>query len=552
MSIRWKMVLVCLPLIIGPLLVTGYVAALSARNGITSVATEFLAFKLDQLVNYAYSQWDLLVANRMAGDRQFVDSSKATVSSFAGTLVRRETELILAVDSGGNLAFATSPITLTGEDEVTLSRMAAETAAGWQQLVLGGTPRVAQAAVFEPYKWYVLVTQERDAFYLTVDQIYQRTFIILGVAVAGAGVLLLLFAVVLTLPLRRVVAAMRSIIATGDLSARVELLYKDETGDLGHTFNLMTAELGRAYEHVKGYALKAVVAQHREQRIRNIFQKYVPKEVIEQFFANPEGMLSGQDRDLALLFSDIRGFTGIAEQLSPADVVESLNAYYGAMVEIVIKHRGIVDKYIGDCLMAFFGAPVTHHDEAYQATLSALEMLEALPAFNEWQRSKGRKPFRIGIGINYGMVTIGNIGSERKMDYTVIGDMVNLASRLESLTKQYGEPLIVSDKVHRSIARNLACRLLDTVVVKGKSIATGIYVVRREVRGAEAEAWQAHAEGTRLYYERRFADAAGKFREVLRLLPKDRHARVFLERAVGLEKAPPPIGWTGAVEISEK
>jgi adenylate cyclase len=552
MSIRWKMVLVCLPLIVGPLLVTGYIASLSARNGITAVATEFLGFKLEQLMNYAYSQWDLLVANEMAGDKQFVESSKEAVSSYARTLVKSETELILAVDTSGAVALATSETHLGDESTATLAGLAASGATGWQQLLLEDSSRVAQTARFEPFGWYVLVTQEREAFYRIVDQIVRQTILILAISVAVAAALLLFFSGVLTDPLRRIVTAMRSIIATNDLSARVELMYKDETGDLGHTFNLMTGELGRAYDQVKGSALKAVVAQHREQRIRNIFQKYVPKEVIDQFFENPDTMLTGQDQVLALLFSDIRGFTGISEQLSPAEVVESLNTYFGSMVDIVVRHRGIADKYIGDALMAFFGAPVKHDDDAYQATLAALEMLEALVSFNEGQRSKKRPDFKIGIGLNYGLVTLGNIGSEKKMDYTVIGDMVNVASRMEGLTKVYKEPLIVSESVQRSLKGKLPCRLLDRVVVKGKTMATGIYTVKREVKGPEADAWQLHAEAVRLYYGKSFTAASAKLREVLTLMPQDRHAQTFLQRCGRLEKTPPPDTWTGAVEIDEK
>ena len=345
---------------------------------------------------------------------------------------------------------------------------------------------------------------------------------------------------------------MRSIIATNDLSARVDLEYKDETGDLGHTFNLMTAELGQAYDQVKGYALKAVVAQHREQRIRNIFQKYVPKDVIDQFFVNPDAMLSGQDRDLALMFSDIRDFTFISENLSSAEVVESLNTYFEKMVDIVVRHRGIADKYIGDALMAFFGAPVKHEDDVYQATMAALEMLEALVSFNEGQQSKKRPPFRIGIGLNFGSVTLGNIGSEKKMDYTVIGDNVNLASRMEGLTKVYKEPLIVSESVQRSLKGKLPCRLLDRVVVKGKTLATSIYTVKRAVEGAEAEGWKLHAEALRLYYGKSFPAASEKFGEILKIMPEDRHAQVFLQRCARYEKSPPPADWNGAVEIEGK
>jgi class 3 adenylate cyclase len=340
--------------------------------------------------------------------------------------------------------------------------------------------------------------------------------------------------------------------STGDLSQRVEVLYKDETGELGHSFNLMVAELDKAYQEIKGYALKAAIAHHKEQKIRNIFQKYVPKTVLDQIFSNPESMLIGQERILALLFSDVRGFTTITESMLPNEVVESLNAYFGTMVEIIIKRKGIVDKYIGDAIMAFFGAPVRYHDEALQAVLSAFEMLEALQGFNEWQLRRKRPAFKIGIGINYGVVTVGNIGSERKMDYTVIGDMVNVASRLEGLTKVYREELIVSESVVKYLEGRFPCRLIDRVVVKGKTSGIGIYVPRRTLSDGEKEAWELHGKAVKLYYSRGFAAAAEAFQGVLRILPQDRVAAMFLERCRSFQKSPPPAGWTGAEVMTEK
>ncbi len=132
-----------------------------------------------------------------------------------------------------------------------------------------------------------------------------------------------------------------------------------------------------------------------------------------------------------MLFSDIRGFTTISEGMSPDDLVSSLNRYFSGQVDIIMNRSGIVDKYIGDAIMAFFGAPVTHDDDALQAILAGIEMSEAVEDFNRQQKELGKPEFHIGVGINYGIVTVGNIGTDKKMDYTVIGDMVNLASRLE-------------------------------------------------------------------------------------------------------------------------
>ena len=552
MSIRAKIVLIVLPLIIAPLLITGYVSSLSARNGITRVATSLLRFKQEELLSYASSQWSLLVSNNLVGNEEFVEASKDAVQSFARNMVRSGTELILAVDAGGNLVMATGEIELTAAETQVLQALLTEEAFGWQQLALGGSERVAQVAPFEAFGWYILVTEQREAFYQTINQMYLQTGIILSVSSALALALLLVFSYLLTQPLKNVVGAMRDIISTSDLSKRVEVLYNDETGELGHTFNLMTSELDKANDLMKGYALQAVVAQHKEQKIRNIFQKYVPKAVIDQFFASPERMLVGEDRILALLFSDIRGFTTISERMRPNEVVESLNAYFELMVDIIMHNHGVVDKYMGDAIMAFYGAPERTRHEASEAVQSAFEMLEALKDFNVWQTQRGRPEFRIGIGINYGVVTVGNIGSEKKMDYTVIGDMVNIGSRLEGLTKVYDQPIIISESVAKKIEKQFPCRLIDRVIVKGKTAGIGIYTSRKELSPEEQHVWQLHEEAARLFYERSFEDAARLFQEVQELLPGDRSSAMFLERSKSNIASPPPPDWTGAMAMTVK
>jgi len=552
MSIRAKIVLIVLPLIIAPLLVTGYVSSLSARNGITRVATSLLRFKQEELLSYASSQWSLLVSNNLVGNEEFVEAGKDAVQSFARNMVRSTTELILAVDAGGNLVMATGEIELTADETQELQALLAEEAFGWQQLSLGGSERVAQVAPFEPFGWNILVTEQREAFYQTINQMYLQTGIILSVSSALAVALLLVFSYLLTQPLKNVVGAMRDIISTSDLSKRVEVLYNDETGELGHTFNLMTSELSKSNDLMKGYALQAVVAQHKEQKIRNIFQKYVPKAVIDQFFASPEQMLVGEDRILALLFSDIRGFTTISEQMRPNEVVESLNAYFELMVDIIMRNRGVVDKYMGDAIMAFYGAPERTRYEASEALQSAFEMLEALKDFNVWQTQRGRPEFRIGIGINYGVVTVGNIGSEKKMDYTVIGDMVNIGSRLEGLTKVYDQPIIISESMAKKVAKQFTCRLIDRVIVKGKTAGIGIYTSRRQLSPEEQHAWQLHEEATRLFYGRSFEEAARLFQEVQELLPGDRPSAMFLERSKSNIARPPAADWTGAMAMTVK
>ncbi len=552
MSIRAKIILIVLPLIVTPLLLTVIVSTLSARNGITLVATDFLRFKAEDLKNYAESQWSLLVENALTDNEEFVNATKSAVQSFARSLIRRDSEMILALDREGRVVMLTEEVEITQKETERLNRIASAKEEGWQRIDLGGVGRVAQSIAFEPFAWVFLVTEQEATFYQTVYQMFYRTGLILGISLLVSVALLLTFSFLITQPLRNIIGAMREVISTNDLSKRVEIIYRDETGELGHTFNIMTHELDKAYSQIKGYALKAAIAQNREQKIRNIFQKYVPNDVIEQFFSNPETMLKGEDRNLAVLFSDIRSFTQISEKMTPSDIVESLNAYFGRMVEVIMNRKGIVDKYIGDAIMAFFGAPVQHEDDAMQAVLSGFEMLRALNEFNQEQQKRKRPTFRVGIGINFGSVTVGNIGSERKMDYTVIGDMVNLASRLEGLTKVYHEPFIISEYVYTLVKKKIPCRMIDRVVVKGRTTGVGIYTPRNKFTKTVKAAWKYHHLGLLLYYQRKFDEAVRYFAKVHELMPDDTCSRIFIERCKVNRNVSFPPEWDGSVEMVEK
>ena len=552
MTIRRKIILIVLPLLMTPLLMTVLVSSLSARNGISIIAAEFLRFKNDTVLNYARSQWDLLMNNGFDSDPEFVAAAKEAVSSFAGTIIRSDTELILAVDRTGSPVMATRKIELSPAEQESLAESFAKELEGWRRLRLAGESYVGQAAFFAPFDWYILSKEKEEVFYAALGQIYRRTAIILILSLAAAAALLIVFSNILTRPLNAMVNVIREIISTGDLSKKVSLQYQDETGQLGHYFNLMTGELDKAYSQIKKYAYEMVLAKNRETRIRHIFQKYVPNNVIEQFEEAPESMLKGDNRVMAVLFSDIRSFTTISENMSPDVLVESLNGYFEKMVDVVLAKNGIVDKYIGDAIMAFFGAPVKGDNDALLSVEAGLGMLSSLEVFNRRQRSLGMPPFRIGIGINYGVVTVGNIGSEKKMDYTVIGDMVNLASRLEGLTKIYHEPIIVSESVQQRVASSYPCRLIDRVIVKGKSTAVRIYTVRESLSEKEKEAWEIHHAAMDLYIRRDFAEAGRRFERVLELLPRDYPAKMYRKRSEDFFRNPPPADWQGESVMTSK
>jgi adenylate cyclase len=551
-NIRPKIILSVLPLLIASLGITGAVSSLSARSGLTRIAMQFLGFKSQELNKYAENQWNLLVQNNLADQQEYVQVSKNAVASYAATLVRSRSEVIFGMNTGGNITFSTQDVDPEPDELARLAAMVDTAREGWIEFSLAGTSRVGDVFFYEPFGWSFFVSEEREAFYREVTQITLQSGIILGGAVAVSVILLLIFAGYLTRPIKRVVRTMRGIIEENDLSQRVAVEYRDEIGNLANTFNIMVAELEKAYQQIKGFAFKAVMAQRNEHKVRNIFQKYVPNDVIDTIFSNPESMLVGENRVLAILFSDIRSFTTISEGFMPDELVAALNRYFEIMVDIIMEHGGVIDKYIGDAIMAFFGAPVKHPDDALQSVFAALEMQEALKEFNRQQQADGRPAFITGIGINYGVVTVGNIGSEKKMDYTVIGDMVNLGSRLEGLTKPYKQDVIFSNSVYQKVKGELPCRLIDRVVVKGKTMGEKIFTAQKSLTDPEREAWADYHKGLKWYYGRDFKRAVRFFENCKKRIPDDYLSQMFIERSRRYISSPPPEDWTGVEILTSK
>ncbi len=552
MRIRMKIVAIVLPLLVVALIVAGVSASSLASNSVSKVAVEFLAFKTDQLEQYIDGQWRILLDNQLNSRTDMVQAAQAGIEVFARSIVRSETEVIFALDDSLDLVLTTADLEIGPEELERLSRAGAVEDRALQSFVIDGVSRVGTAFRFDPFGWTVFVTEQRDAFYSDVDRITYQTIYIIVIGSAIAVALLVVFVTLLTAPLRRVVGTMRQIITTNDLSGRAPVDYRDEIGEMSKTFNVMIEELETAYDRIKRYAYEAVLSQKREQKIRVIFQKYVPQDLIDRFFANPESMLVGENRDLAVLFSDIRSFTTISETMSPDILVSALNRYFSVMVDLIMNRDGIIDKYIGDAIMAFFGAPVQHDNDPLQSVMAGIEMIEALDAFNEGQRAAGQPEFHIGVGINFGEVTVGNIGTERKMDYTVIGDMVNVASRLEGLTKPYKQPVIISELVQQRLDGALPTRLLDSVAVKGRQAGLRIYTTARNLPEQTLRGWEVHNQAMERYYAREFDQATAGFEDARSILGDDYLCQVMIERCRRFAADPPPPEWNGVETMTSK
>ena len=246
----------------------------------------------------------------------------------------------------------------------------------------------------------------------------------------------------------------------------------------GYWLNLSQPTLAASFALFGGVGYQYFVEGREKRKMKRLFGQYVSKDVYDQLVDNPAlARLGGQRRQMTVLFSDIRGFTSVSEKGEPEDIVQTLNEYFTRMVDIVFKHKGTLDKFVGDMVMALFGAPLDDVNHAEHAVDAALEMIVELSRLNERWTAEGRPALDIGIGINTGPMIAGNIGSEAIMSYTVIGDAVNLGSRLESLNKQYSTRIIISDATRAALPDRYIFRPLGDVVVKGKTQPVAIFEV---------------------------------------------------------------------------
>ncbi|MDX9707625.1 MAG: adenylate/guanylate cyclase domain-containing protein, partial [Azospira sp.] len=278
-------------------------------------------------------------------------------------------------------------------------------------------------------------------------------------------------------------------------------------------------------------------------------------ELVDEMAKNPQGYsMEGRRAELSVLFSDVRDFTSISERLRPEQLATLMNEYLGAMTAIIGAHRGTLDKYIGDAIMAFWGAPVAEAAHARQAVLAALAMQRALPAVNESLASRGWPALRIGIGINSGEVTVGDMGSPLRKAYTVMGDAVNLASRLEGITKQYGVGIVIGEATRALLGDDFVCRELDRVRVKGKDAPVAIFEplgMAGEVDDETLARLQCWHQALHACRAQDWDGAESLLRELARQQPHFLYD-LYLERIARYRQEPPGDGWDGVTRFEEK
>lgn len=311
-----------------------------------------------------------------------------------------------------------------------------------------------------------VISQTSEEIILEVSrEVKRRAIFVAGSAISMSIFFIFLFSMTLTSPIEKL-ADLIHLVSKGnfDVKARAKVRSKDEVGDLAEAFDSMTEGL------------------KERDKVKSLFSKFHGSSVAEDLISKDIGV-GGQNKDVVVFFSDIRGFTAFSEKRSPEEVVEMLNEYFGVMVQIINRNGGVVDKFIGDAIMAVWGAPKSSDRDAHNAVRACLEMRKALESLNEARIARNQPPINIGMGLHAGQAISGTIGSDERMEYTVIGNTVNTASRIEASTKAFGADLLISDTVFEKIGEDFKVELAGAAEVKGRSEALKMF----KVRGYRAE-----------------------------------------------------------------
>jgi adenylate cyclase len=293
-----------------------------------------------------------------------------------------------------------------------------------------------------------------------------------------------------------------------------------------------------------------------EKRMKSTMSRYMDPSIADQVLASGAELLGGRSVTATVLFSDIRGFTTLTEELGPQATVSLLNEYFEIMVDCIQREGGMLDKFIGDAIMAAFGIPVAHDDDEDRAVRTAVAMISRLREWNQVRAGQGKRAVDIGIGLNTDVVVSGNIGSNKRMDFTIIGDGVNLAARLESACKSYAARILISEFTRKRLRGTYRMREVDRVIVKGKTQPVAVY----EVLDYHDDTTFPHlmdvvnqfSDGIGKYRAGRWDEAATAFKEALRLHPQDQLSRIYVQRCMSLKARPPAGSWDGVWVMDEK
>jgi class 3 adenylate cyclase/HAMP domain-containing protein len=542
------------------LIVTCAHAVFSQSDG-SLLAVAAMDVKLTELLRELFALGDLQVSQAMLIDDQdrvrvsatYVDGearfdrdtllNPQTVEHFADAGLRRVFEKIDAAGAGSGILYG--PAEPGDEGSLYIHapvRFRSDAGAGERAGLWRYVLRVPLAPVVRPAQAIRAdIGGATDQMRATMESEVVKLAAVVGVITAAsmgvAVALAFFFAGSATRPLVQM-QHIAGRIATGDFNQQVVVRSRDEIGQLGSAINEM------------------IVGLKEREFIKKTFKRYVAASIVDELIKDPsKAHLGGERKDLSIFFSDLSGFTTLSEHYPPHALVALLNEYLGAMTDAIFAQEGTLDKYIGDAIVAFWGAPIGRQDDALRACRTALANLDKLAQlWLDWDR-RGLPRLDVRIGIHTGPVVVGNIGSDVQMNYTVVGDTANTSSRLEGANKVYGTRILIGERTRRDAGDAIVAREIDLIAVKGKTDSVRIFELvglKNEVVPQRLEGIHAFEAALAWYRGRRWDEAEAGFRRAIAILGTDPPSVVFLKRIEAYRAAPPGDTWGGVFVMTEK
>ncbi|MDR0637655.1 MAG: hypothetical protein LBG27_01920 [Spirochaetaceae bacterium] len=535
MKIRAKLYLVVLPLVSVTVLLAALFSYSASASALEKAALEMLNKKAAWMRDYMNDQAALLVDEGYLGDEYMREAALAGIEKYANDLLQNEAEIVVAFDSIRRLVF-----------------FAGDEARKKDTALLANLNRkyITVRFLSDAFSLQVYTAHERRDVLEVLDGTIMVSFLILLLALLTATVFLRFLSAVITRPINTMKAAFDAY-SFDRLSVKVreypvlKVSSRDESGSLAASYNAMMARFAEAENELNRFARGREAAKNIEEKRRNIFQLYTPGDIVQKVLKTPADLLAGAKYESAILYSGLRHISPLSENLPPAKFVALLNRYFSKMTAIVRKKTGVSFNIEGDMLLAGWGIPERHAKDAVNAAHTALLMIEAMFTLNEENSELGLPPLDMGIGLDAGFITAGNIASDNRINWTVMGGPVRAAVQVQKLTGDYKEALLFTENIYKKVYTFFPCRFVDKVPLPGSPAGISLFTARLKIAGREKEAWKHHRIAVKLFYARKFTEALLRFEQVLLKNPEDGISPIFIDRCRRYIKSPPPSIWDG-------
>jgi class 3 adenylate cyclase len=536
MNIRAKLYLIVLPLMGVAIVLSASFAYSAAASKLESAAAEYLDKKASWVRSYMNDQAVLLVDEGYFDNEYMREAALAGIEKYANDLLQGEAEIIAAFDNTRRLVFSAGDM-----------RRRKDAA------LLGGGNRkyIAVSTLSDAFSLQIYAAHDRRDILKTLDSLIVVSLAVLLLALAVAAVFLHILARAITRPIAGMKAvfdgyAFDRLAGKARVYPAVNAPSDDETGALAASYNMMMEKFAAAEHELNLFARGREAKKNIEEKRRNIFQLYTPNEVVQKVLKTPSELLDGAKYDGAILYSGMRHISPLSDNLPPTKFIALLNRYFIKMTAIVRKKTGVNFNIEGDALLAGWGVPTAGTKDAVNAVHTALLMIEAMLKLNGENGDLGLPPLEIGIGLDSGSVTAGNITSDNKVNWTVMGGPVTAAVQLQKLTKDYKEAVLFTENIYKKVFSYFPCRFVDKVTLAGSPAGVSLFTARLKISGKEKEAWKHHRIAVKLFYARKFTEALLQFEQASLKDPEDGVSSIFISRCRKYLKTPPPPMWDGS------